>query len=181
MGSTITAKRYADAFLQVCAESIGLEQAVKELAFLKEVVKANPQLEDFLAGPIIDGPEKSRFLEKIFADRLSRLTLWLLVLLCEKGRINELTAVADAGLAIYRRTQCSEGTVKTVVPLDPWAVSRIQAHLSRKLKKKIDLKVEIDPSLVGGIQVIVDNVIVDGSVKKRLDELKDKLLSIKVV
>jgi F-type H+-transporting ATPase subunit delta len=174
-------RRYAEAFLQVCADSVGMEEAAEELAYLKNLIGSNGELKAFLASAAVGISEKKIFLQKVFGSLLSAPTSYLLLVLCEKGLIGELSAVAESALALYRHTQRSEGIIKSAVPLEQDSVRNIQEYLEKKLGKKLVWIMETDPGLVGGIHVIVDNMVIDGSIRKRLDELKEKLISLKAV
>ncbi|MFA5319870.1 MAG: ATP synthase F1 subunit delta [Candidatus Omnitrophota bacterium] len=180
MNDNICAKRYAEAFLGTCGGHEAKENAVDEIRRVKEILEAHPELRAFLANADIDCAEKCGVLHKVFGPLISTSTLQFLMFLVENDRGREIPGVADCCLSIYGHTEKSEGILKTSIPLDAGAVARITAHLRRKLGRDIELKVEVDGSLGGGIQVFVDNVVIDGSIKRRLEELKDKLLAIKV-
>jgi len=176
----ICAKRYAEAFLETCGGHAAMRDGVAEIRLVKEILESHPELRIFLANADIDCAEKCDVLNKVFGPLISTSTLQFLMFLAEKDRGREIPGVADCCLSIYGHTEKSEGILKTSIPLDAGAVARITAHLRSKLGRDIELKVEVDGSLGGGIQVIVDNVIIDGSIKRRIEELKDKLLAIKV-
>jgi len=59
-------------------------------------------------------------------------------------------------------------------------VERIKAKLEEKLGKKMHLYLDLDPDLLGGVQIKIGNILIDGSVRRRLDELKQKLMTIQV-
>ncbi len=180
MKDKICARRYAEAFLSECVGHAARGEAAAQMRVVRDVLEAHPELRVFLSNTGIGCAEKCGVLGRVFGPLLSARALEFLMFLAEKGRGGVLPGVADCCLAIYGHTERSEGVLRSSIPLEAGAVSRIRAHLRRKMGREIDLRVEVDKGLGGGIQVIVDNVIIDGSIKRRLEELKEKLLAIKV-
>ena len=180
MTDKVCAKRYAHAYMESCASPKAVESAVVDLMQVRAFIESSDDLKAFLSSTVIVCAEKCDALRNIFAAVVSEDTLQFLLFVVEKGQGDALCEIAGCCQEIYRHTQRSEGVIKTTIALEPQTVSRIKAHLEKKLNKKLDMSVKIDPDIVGGIQVIIDNVIIDGSIKRRLDELRDKLLALKV-
>jgi len=181
MTDKVNAKRYAEAFLLSCEKKQGKALAVEELKLIKNAVLSNIELKAFLGSVEINHDEKLAFLDAAFGKTVRHETVQFLKFLCERKHIQDLVMIADCAEALYSAGQKSEGVIRTTVRLENTVVDTIRAYLEKKLQKEINFKIEIDPGLVSGIQVIVDNLIIDGSVRRRLEELRAKLLSIKVV
>lgn len=180
MKEKILAKRYAEAFLGYARESIGQAKAVEELKDLKIILSENPQLAQFLNNPEIATVDKygviDRALKEIFSDELRRF----LKLLIEKERIKYLGDICDYVRVTYSHGQALEGVLKTSYPLDLDVIQKIKTRLEDKLHRKINLYLELDADLLGGVQIRIGNTVIDGSVRRRLEELKRKLMLVQV-
>jgi F-type H+-transporting ATPase subunit delta len=76
----------------------------------------------------------------------------------------------------YSHGEALEAVLKTSYPLDLGLIRKVKSKLENKMQKKINLYLELDPDLLGGIQIRIGNTIIDGSVRRRIDELKKKLM-----
>ena len=176
----ILAKRYADAFLGYCAESIGYENGLEELAGARRVFEDNPDFREFMESLEITTGEKFDIIEKVLGNYFSKELRNFLKLLWDKGRIGMFLDIAEYARINYAHGVEHDALLKTSYPLDTAVLERLKDVLESKLEKKLHLYVELDPSLLGGVSVQVGNMIIDGSVKKRLDELRQKLTVAKV-
>lgn len=179
MKDKVIARSYAEAFLMYAGRNAGMERAVRDLAYIRKVVSAHEQLRSFLGSSEIGSLEKYSLLETVFQKEISADTRLFLWYLCKKLRVSWLIEIAEYAEHIYLHDERAEGILRSAEPLDEEMTARISDYLSNKLRKKVALKTEIDPGLIAGVQVIIENTIIDGSLRRRLDELKGKLLSIK--
>ena len=168
-------KRYADAFIEDAKISIGQEQAFGELANLKSVIRENPDLEKFLYNADISFKEKCGFIDKVLKDGFSEELRNFLKLLIDKGRIGHIKAICEYSRVTYAHGEVVDALLKSSYPLDLDVVQRIKEKLENKLKKKLKLYIELDARLLGGVQVVVGNTVIDGSVRKRLEDLKKRM------
>ena len=111
---------------------------------------------------------------------LSQETRNFIKFLIEKGRIKIIFVVCAYLRVNYTGGGTLDSLLKTSYPLDVELVRRIKETLEAKLKKRVNLHIELDPNLIGGVQVWAGNMLFDGSVQKRLDDLRKKLIAIKV-
>ena len=68
-----------------------------------------------------------------------------------------------------------EGTIYSVIELNEDQISRIEQVISKKLDKKVELKNEINSSLIGGVKVVINDMVFDGSITNRIESLKNSL------
>lgn len=180
MRDEIVLKRYAEGFLGFAKETIGQDAAIEELKdFKAAVIHNNPEFIMFLESLEISYTEKCSFIDKVAVDFSGELKQFL-KLLVEHGRINKLEDIIE-----YIRLKLSHGEevdalLKTSFPLEIELIKKIKRVIENKLKKKLKLYIDLDGSLLGGIQVVIGNTIIDGSVSKRLFELRQKLETIRV-
>lgn len=177
----IIVRRYAEAFINTAKGYIGIERIVRELKDFKILLRENPQLETFLNTYEITKNEKSAVLEKVLPKEFSREFKDFLNLLIEKRRIDKIIDVADYVRSSYAHDKEVDALLRCTYPLDLTVIEKIKRSLENKLNKKFNLYLEIDPDLLGCVQVIIGNTIIDGSIKKRLLDLKQQLISARVV
>jgi len=175
----IIVKRYAEALVAFAKDTGGLERVLKDLKSLRRAINDTPQLLDFLKSQEFSLLEKHHFIEEALKHYSQELREFLRLLL-QKARINELPDIIEYVRIAYSYGEETEALLKTSFPLDLDLVKAIQKRLEDKFKKKFKFYLDLDGSLLGGVQVVIGNTIIDGSIRRRLDELKEKLLAIKV-
>jgi F-type H+-transporting ATPase subunit delta len=180
MNVSAAAKRYADGFLEYARGAIGFEKGLSELLGAKAIFRDNPDLMDFLDCPEITYAEKVEMVEDIFRADFSEATRNFLVLLLKKGRIEIFDDIAEYARIKYSHGGEIEALLETTYELDAGVTERVKSAIENKWNKKLHLYIKLEPELLGGVRVTVGNTVIDGSVKKRLEDLKDKLMAVKV-
>ncbi|KJJ85964.1 ATPase, F1 complex, OSCP/delta subunit [Candidatus Omnitrophus magneticus] len=181
MSETIFSKRCAEAFLEFVKESNNEEKVIGELDHLNNILKADSNFYNFLFSKEIDSSEKILFIENVLGKEFSSEILILLFFVVNKGIVSILPATITECHRIYISKQKMRGIITSARPLNKEIVEKIKQKLKDKYKKNIELKIEVDPGLIGGIKLVLDNKMIDGSVKCRLKDLKEKLISIGMV
>ena len=96
----------------------------------------------------------------------------------ENGRLSALPEIANQFRSLKN---AAGGTTDAVVfsafPMDEQALREVAAALEQRFGRKLDVKVELDPSLIGGIRAVVGDEVLDTSVKARLEQMKVALIS----
>jgi F-type H+-transporting ATPase subunit delta len=174
----IIVKRYAEAFVGFAKETIGLEKALRDFEDLKDVIRENPEFLEMLRSPQLSYPEKCEFIDTVLRDGFSEETKSFLKAVLEKGRIDKIVDIAE-----YIRTSYGgevEALIRTSFPLDLDLVREVETGLEKKFNRKFKFFIGLDADLLGGLQVIIGNTVVDGSVRRRLDELREKLITARI-
>jgi F-type H+-transporting ATPase subunit delta len=181
MRDEIIVKRYAEAFIGFAKETTGVEKALRDLGSLKNIViRDNPEFLGFLKSPEITFIEKCDFMDKVLKKDFSEEIRQFLKLLLEKDRIDKIIDIAEYARVKYSHGEKIEVLLKTAFPLDLELIKEIKETLETKFRKKIKFYIDLDGSLLGGVQVIIGHTVIDGSVRRRLDELKEKLMGVRV-
>ncbi|MGC8843432.1 MAG: ATP synthase F1 subunit delta [bacterium] len=164
------ARRYAAAFLETASE-----EDVKMFLEAGEELKKGRTL-FFLSQPFFDIKQKEKFIQS-FIPSMSENVKRFLLLLLRKRRISLLPEVIDelVRLKMEREGIC-EALVSTVIPLQPSERERLQKILECMVGKKVIMKEEIDPSLIGGLTIEVEGNMIDASLKGFLTRLRGKLV-----
>jgi F-type H+-transporting ATPase subunit delta len=177
----IVIKRYADAFILYVKQGTGLEKAFLDLKNLRNVViHDNPQFLELLKSPEITYAEKCEFIDSVLKDDFSEELRHFLKLLLKKERIDKFLDIAEYIRVTYSYGEETEALLKTAYPLDLELIKTIQGRLEAKFKRRLKFYIELDGTLLGGVQVVIGNTVIDGSVRRRLDELKEKLMAVRV-
>lgn len=179
MNGSEVAIRYSKGLFNV-TDSWELENRLKYLdSFLK--IFSNPQIKLFLSNPQISQERKGELLQKVLKDHIDNELLSFLLLLLEKRRFKHLPEIVREFQILFNEFQgILQPRLITAFPADNNIVDSIKSKLSDVYKRKIDLKTEVDPSLLGGGILIIGNQMLDFSVKSKLKKLKQDLLAINV-
>ena len=177
----IISKRYADAFLAGAKGKLSRDERLDELLRAKRIIRDNEPLKEFFENIGITDSEKEGVVDVVFQDDFNEETRNFLKLLIEKKRINLFIDIAEYARVHYAHGVELDALLKTSYPMETDTIHRIKDALEARMKKKIHLYVELDADLVGGAYARIGNIIIDGSVKRRLEDLKEKLYAMKVV
>ena len=181
MKESILAKRYAEAFVDHARDAIGLERLVDEMKGIKRMVCDSQDFRHFLEDPEIAYAERRESLENILKERFSEELINFIKLLLDKRRISLLVPIADYIRIKYSHGGAMSALLKTSYPLGLELIQRIKDKLERKFNKKLNLYLELDGTLMGGVQVVVGNTVIDGSVRRRLEDLRGKFKAVKTM
>jgi F-type H+-transporting ATPase subunit delta len=181
MKDKIVVRRYAEAYVAFAQPTIGMPRLIDDMRILHGALHEVPALHNFLRGPEVTPPEKSAFLDKVFAGTLAVETLDFIKYLITKRRIDRLSEITDYIRVVYSHGEVVDVVLKSTFPLELKLAERIKTALAKRAGRKVNLYFELDPDLLGGARIVIGNKIIDGSVRHKLDELKKQLLKAQVV
>ncbi len=169
-------RRFADAAFEIALRDGTVELWRKELDAAAETA-ASDELQRVLANPAIPLEERISVARKVFAS-ISEPVLNLVLLLLKRGRIEQLPRVAAEFRRLDdRRNNIVHATVTSAAPLKADEVKAIAARLEELTGSRVDLETSVDPDLLGGVVVRVGDRLIDGSVRGRLERLRNQLAS----
>ncbi|MEW5758681.1 MAG: ATP synthase F1 subunit delta [Candidatus Omnitrophota bacterium] len=180
MKDLVVSKIYAQGFLGLIKDTIGYDRGLEEMFRVRQVLTTSSDLLEFLENPEIIRHQKENIIDRIFAVGFSRETLHFLKLLLEKKRFDSIIDIADQVRFIYYSAKRLNVLVKTVIPLDVDVLEILKQKLEKRFGKPVALFIGIDPELIGGVQLVIGNTVIDGSLKRRIQELKEKLMTVRV-
>jgi F-type H+-transporting ATPase subunit delta len=180
MRNKIIASRYAEGFIDYARPRIGLQRCVDEIKAFKWLLRENPQLGLFLKTPEVSHEEKYGVLDRVLSATYSEELITFVKYLIGKGRFDKFTLIAEHIHLYYAHGESVEAVLRTTFPLELDLVEKIKSKLAARLEKNVNLYLELDPDLLGGVQVVIGNTIMDGSVRYKLDGLKKQLMKIQV-
>ena len=168
---------YAQALFAVAEAEGELEQVEDELFRFGKTVLREPELRQALTDPALPADRKKAVIEDLLEGRASRHTVTLLGFIVDQGRAKDLPRIIEAmaELAAERRRR-AVAEVRTAVPLDAKRRDSLAKALSDATGKDVELKVLIDPSVIGGVVAQVGDQVFDGSIKRRLELAREQLV-----
>ena len=170
------ASRYAAALVSLAKEEQKLEQYKVAVLSMKEVFDSNPEVLKYLKSYFVKAEEKYNLVEDLTKEFGLKNFTNFMKLLVEKHKIylfkdivSEITKGINFELDIY------EGFVYSTEPLENSKIIEISQVISQKIGKKVELKNRLDSRLIGGVKVVVHDHVFDGSIKYKLETMKEQL------
>lgn len=174
MSSTVDS--YARALVDIAAAEGNLSRVEDELYRVARVFETNDQLRSTLTDETMPIERRQGVVEQLLCGKASNTTTQIVSFIIGNGRGRDLPAIIDA---IVNRASSADNkevaVVRTAVALSDDQQRRLADALVKKTGKQINLKVVVDPSVLGGIVATVGDTVIDGSVRSRLDQLKSRL------
>jgi F-type H+-transporting ATPase subunit delta len=171
-------RRYALALYQAAEEKDKVEEYLKDLREICELIDNNKDFYEVIKHPQISTKRKKETFINIFKGNIDEELLSFLLILIEKDRILFLREKLNEFEKIdLERKNILRGIVKTTVSLKEDEFNSLISKLEAKYGKKVILEQVIDPTILGGIYVRINNEVIDGTVKLRLENLKKIMLS----
>ena len=168
-------KRYATALFEISAEQGMLAQYLEQAAFLRSVL-SETECKTFYTHPRVTVAEKGAFFDKVFAEHINVNLLGFLHLAINKNREAFLLPALDALIEMIRaRHNQTTARVVSAVPLSDAQLAGLASLLTRKLNKRVDITVIVDPSVIGGLSIQADGFFADRTVRNLLRNMKDEM------
>lgn len=168
-----TARRYAKALLQSALEQDILDDVEKDIKFILNTVQSSRDLVLFLKSAIIKTDDKKAVLSKIFDEHISSETKSFLALLSKKNRENLLEDVCKGFIQLYNQHEgIIQVKVTTAYDLSSSQIGDLRKALATSTGKKVEMNLIVDREIIGGIIVLIDDTVIDGSVKHKIRKLK---------
>ena len=175
------AQKYSTALFNIVQEKGLVDQASEQFEKLDELINKDETLLQFLLAPHILDQHKLAMVEDVFKERLEPLFLEFLLLLVRKHRVGYLHDIIEA---FRKKVAFARGEEKafviTAMPLSGDERTRLVEKLNTKSKMTVTIEERVDPTIIGGVIVIMGDQIIDGSVRNNLSLLKEELMKMKV-
>ena len=167
---------YAEALFAVARAEGPLAEIEDELFRVAQVVKGNDELRDKLADPHIPVATRQQVVFDLLDGKAQPATTNLVSLVVGNGRVRELPAIVDALVAMTAREANKEvAEVRSAIALTDDQKARLAEALGQATGKQVEVKVIVDPSIKGGLVAQVGDTVIDGSVRRRLEQLRNAL------
>lgn len=175
---SVAAKRYAKALYDAAAQQDVVWDVEQQFRGLVDALEQNPDIKAFLGSPNIDIARKVAVLKEALAGKVSELLVRTVELLIVRGRQAEIAGVYRAYTKIAGDASGqARAIVYTAKPLADAELAAIAEQFGKVTGKTIRAEQEVDPSLIGGIQVRIGDRLYDGSLSGKLARLEKALIS----
>jgi F-type H+-transporting ATPase subunit delta len=164
---------YAEAVATIVKAEDHPERTADELFRVARAVESSDELRSTLADSTIPAERRQQVVEQLLGGKAQVTTIQVVTFLVTTGRIRDLPAIIDSvvqHVAGGRGQQVAE--VRSAIALTSEQEQRLAAALSKVTGKTVDLKVVVDPSVLGGLVATIGDEVIDGTVRFRLDQLK---------
>ena len=172
-------KDLAKALFQVSDKNNVLKEVGDALKTLDHLVSTNSYFRVFLQSKKITGDQKVKILNEFLGKDGHPLVNELVSYLNGSTAISDLNSICSLFNTMYKESR-NILSVKGVVAekMSEAEIESLRSSLSEMLGKETDLSIDIDPSLIGGIKLRIDNTFLDASIQNQLQSLRSKLLQI---
>jgi F-type H+-transporting ATPase subunit delta len=167
---------YASALFEVARAEGTLDDVEDELFRFARSYESSDELRNSLTDELIPAARRQAIVEDLLGDRATPTTVQLISMVVGSGRARDLPAIVDR--LVERAAQAKRlavAEVRVAVPLTDDQQDRLKAAIANATDKDVTLKVVVDPSVIGGLVATVGDIVIDGTVRTRLDQLKSRL------
>ena len=173
------AKTYAQALLETCKNDIALQEILlNEIVVIEDAISQIKNAKDVFESPIISNTEKKELIKKVFSGKVNERILNFLFILIDNYRFNTLKEIQDQLTKIVNKSKkIAIAEVHSVSELDKDTLENLTKVLENVLPQgeKVTIESKISPELIGGVKVKINDLVYDGSIKGRLENIKQKL------
>ena len=163
---------YAEALFEVGRDKGKLDSLQQQLGEFTDAVDGNRELQVFFFSPYLSSAEKQEGLERAITGAEPELINFL-ELLVDKHRMTEIFRIRREFEELWKReNRRIDVTVTSAVELDPAVVEKIGQEVERQTEEKVDLSSRVDSDILGGIVLQVGNMVLDASIRSRLEKLR---------
>jgi len=166
------ARVYAEALFEVGRDKGKLDSLQQQLGEFADAVDRNRELQVFFFSPYLSTAEKQEGIEKAVTGAEPELINFL-ELLVDKHRMTEIFRIRRELDELWKQeNRRIDVTVTSAVELDPAVVEKIGQEVERQTGEKVDLSSRVDNDILGGIVLQVGNMVLDASIRSRLEKLR---------
>ncbi|MDP8954870.1 MAG: ATP synthase F1 subunit delta [Actinomycetota bacterium] len=167
---------YATALFEVARVEGSLDEVEDELFRFARTLEGNEELNVVLTDDAVPAERRRGVVSELLGAKASPVTANLVGLVVGAGRARDLPAIIDR---LVRRAAAAHdrevAEVRSAVPLDDDQQARLATALGQATGKEIEVKVIIDPSVLGGIVAQIGDTVIDGSVRNKLEQLRETI------
>ena len=167
---------YAHGLLEIAQSEGRLDDVEDELFRFARIVEGNDELRMALASPGLSAERRAAIVDELLEGRVHTLTRAIASFVVGAGRGHDLPAIILRFTELAAETRQHElAEVRSATPLDDAQLARLADVLSRATGKRVEVKVVVDPAVMGGLVATIGDTVIDGTVRHRLEKLKEQM------
>ena len=175
------AARYAQAIFETAKADGQLEETLEQLSVIGGLLHDHPDLRRLMGNPDVDPKDKVGILERSLNNSWSALVRAAVQMVVSMGRADLIQEIVEA---LQAMVDTDQGRLRVVVrsahPLPEAILQRLRAKLEAREHQHVELHAETAPELIGGLQVVLGHRVIDGSIRRQLSNLRERLTTVKV-
>ena len=176
MSSDNQIEGYARALFEIARAEGTLDEVEDELFRFARNLEGSDALREALTNEMIPAAKRQSIVEDLLGGKATQTTVQLVSIVVGAGRGRDLPAIIDKLVQRASSAKSLEvAEVRSAVALTPDQQTRLAAALANATGKQVNLKVVVDPTVMGGLVATVGDTVIDGSVRSRLEQLKSRL------
>jgi len=170
--------RYAKAFVEAAKEQNVLDAVRADVKLLLKLIKEVPEMDTLLESPVLSPTDKISSIKTALGSSLQPLSLNFLIMVIENRREMHIKLMLLDFDKMYKESQgVKAADLITAVPIDDILKQQIAGIIQQKFNSRIELTSKVDPDILGGLIMRVEDRQYDMSVATRLNDIKQKFLN----
>ena len=171
------ARVYSDALFDAAQDTDQLDQVHEQLGEFADAMNASNDMRVFFFSPYFSSADKREAIHAAISGASAELVNFL-ELLAEKHRMPAIFAIRRRFDELWADAKKRlEVTLTSAVELDRSVVEQVGAEVKRQTEREIDLETEVDPEILGGLVLRVGNMVLDASLRSKLERLRKEVAS----
>ena len=178
MNEGIITVRYAKALYELAGEEKVLDPVLNDIKTIQTIIDQSAEFSAFLENPLIKESQKRTLIETIFKKSIQSLSLRFLNMLIENKRESFLPGICRYFIHLYKESQgINEAVIITAQPLDDKHRKDVFEVIGKKFRKNIELTERVDPAIIGGFILRIEDHQVNASLQAQLNKIKRELIN----
>ena len=170
------AQNYASALLSLAVDDNKVILYQEEVKELRKIIRDNPDFLLLIESRFLSVKEREENAEKLLSNFSTDVVNFIKIII-KHNRVNYLVDILDAFNSLCNENRdIVEGLIYSAFPLEEATLLKIKKKISEIENHEVDLIPRIDPSLIGGVKVVINSHVYDGSIKNQLEKMQIALL-----
>lgn len=175
MSNTLAGNRYAKSLMTLATEKNVLDAVYADMEIISSTIKDSKELELLLKSPVVKTDKKQDVLTNIFGKSISELSKLFLELISNRKREGIIGDIATSFVDLYKRSKdIVVAEITSAVALDSAQKDKIVALLKEEGTSSVEVVEKINPDIIGGFIVRVDDKQIDASILRQLNDLRQE-------
>jgi len=176
MESLTVEHTYGRALFDAAAEKGKILETNEEYKAVSGVFRDHPSLKKLFLVPTLSAPKKKAVAKTVFEGRISQELLNFIYILIDKSRIGAWDRIGrQYEKLMLEKDGITRGIVYTALPVNPARLKSFEEKTGAALGKTVELENRVDKSIIGGAVIYVDGKLIDASVKRRIESMKQRI------
>ena len=175
----LVSKTYSEALFEVAIEENKIDLFQSEIDFVADSLVEFPEFCELIKSPTISKTEKKQIINEVYKEKISQEMLNFIMIIIDKSRASFIESIRkDFKDKVNSHKGIVNAVATTAIPLSDEDKVRLVQKLSAITGKTIKLTNDVNKDIIGGVMVKIGDKVIDGTLKGKLDNIKDELSQI---